>query len=114
MPTGTYQAHADNTVYIEIDRNQIKIMRTADGPMIATHPMNGQRGQLIRNPNHGRTGSEKMKIYQRYIRSQFDNQKKINGFMTQLAHRYPRYLRDQLRIIKTVIETPNHPLLIRH
>lgn len=25
--------------------------------------------------------------------------------MTQLAHRYPRYLPDQLRIIKTVIET---------
>lgn len=105
VPTGTYQAHADNTVYIEIDQNQIKINRTADGPMIATHPLNGQRGQLIRDPKHGKTGSEKVKLYQQYIRSQFDDKKKINGFMTQLAHRYPRYLPDQLRIIKTVIET---------
>lgn len=58
---------------------------------------------MIKNRQHTRDRSKGIQAYKETIIRQFDDQEKAQKFISEVAESHPRYVRDQLQVIQSVI-----------
>ncbi|MCK0473918.1 IS21 family transposase [Halalkalibacter sp. APA_J-10(15)] len=104
LPLGTYKPQGDNTVYIQIDKEELIIEKTPGGKRLAPHLLSRGKGQLIKNSDHSRDKSKGIQTYMETIKTSFDEQDKIQRFLEEVEKRYPRYMRDQLQILSRAVK----------
>jgi hypothetical protein len=73
-----------------------------DGEQIARHPISLLRGQQVRNNNHYRDHSKKVKDLITQVSLLFTDQQKALGYLENIRQQLPRYARDQISIIAAV------------
>ncbi len=103
LPVGTYRPRGDNTVFIEINGEELIIRSALQGEILARHPIGHGKGALIKNRSHTRDRSKGIQAYKETVIRQFQDQEKAEQFVYEVSCRYTRYLRDQLQVIQYAI-----------
>ena len=104
VPLGTYRPNEDNTVHIRIVENQLIIEKNPGEEPLAVHHLSKGKGQLIKNTNHGRDRLKGIDAYIETVKESFEDGQKIQVFLDEIHHRYPRYMRDQLQILQKAVK----------
>lgn len=105
VPLGTYGKHKE--VYIEVTEDHKLIIReTADGPIMAKHLISLEKGKLIQDSQHLRDRTKGISAYIQTVAEQFEEHTELAMvFLREIHRRYPRYIRDQLRVISKAIQS---------
>ena len=106
VPAGTYHSKSKNLAYLEITKDgQLKIRLKPTGPILTSHHIAVEKGQVIRDPKHKKLKESKTTLLAHQIAEVFNDQALIEWFIDELRRKYGRYQLDQLRVLKVVIET---------
>jgi len=97
LPLGTYK-DKDSNVILEILDGDLKI-HTPQKELICTHKLCNQKGQTIRNTDHGREKSKTLETYQEQVLNFFDNTEMAKEYFEKLHKNKSRYYRDNLQYI---------------
>ncbi len=103
LPLGTYRPRGDNTVFLEIKEEELIIMASPQGDVLAKHPLCHGKGELIKNNHHTRDRLKGIQAFKETIICQFSDQEKAEQFLYEIGVRYPRYIRDQLQVMQNAI-----------
>lgn len=102
VPTGTYGKQKQ--VFIEIvDETKLQIRLTPSNDIIAEHFISQDKGKLIKNRNHARDRSQAITTLKDKVIAGF-NHELATAYIEEICIQYPRYRRDQLMILKQLIE----------
>ena len=109
VPFGTYSKHDE--VAIEAKEGKLIITNAFGDYVIAEHEISPLKGQLIKNTHHKRTDTDST------IRNLFDEIDKeldhaYTDFLEQIKEEKPRYIRDQLLLIKDILGTYSKAIVI--
>ncbi|MGN7479864.1 IS21 family transposase [Solibacillus silvestris] len=104
VPLGTYKPGGDNTVCLRIVEDRLIIEKNHGEEPLAIHLLSKGKGQLIKNTNHGRDRTKGIAAYMETVRESFEDGAKVQRFLDEIHHRYPRYIRDQLQILQKTIK----------
>ncbi len=97
LPLGTYK-DKDSNVVLEILEESLKI-HTSQNELICTHKLCKEKGQTIRNTDHGREKSKTLERYQKQVLEFFDNTEIAKEYFEKLHKNKIRYYRDNLQYI---------------
>ncbi len=97
LPLGTYK-DKDSNVILEILEEALKIY-TSQNELICTHKLCKEKGQTIRNTDHGREKSKTLETYQKQVLEIFDNTEIAKEYFEKLHKNKSRYYRDNLQYI---------------
>lgn len=103
VPLGTFQKHPEVQV-MRNKENKLIIYIKETGEILASHFINAGKGQLIRNTSHQRDRSKGLKELVEAVSSHFTNGEIARKYFQELQKKYPRYLRDQLSVVKKCID----------
>ncbi|WP_251028036.1 hypothetical protein [Bacillus sp. ISL-77] len=103
VPLGTYQKYPEVLIH-ETEDNKLVIYVQESGEILATHIISPDKGKLIQNRSHQRDTSKGIKELIEIISEHFTHKAQARAYLNELRNRYPRYLRDQLSLIKKCIE----------
>jgi hypothetical protein len=76
VPLGTYRPRGNNTVFIEIQEEELIISAAPQGEILAKHRLCNGKGELIKNRQHTRDRSKGIQAYKETIVRQFSNKKR--------------------------------------
>lgn len=110
VPLGTYQKYPEVQI-MRNKENKLIIYVKETGEVLASHSISPDKGQLIRNTSHQRDRSKGLKELMEAVGSHFTNSEMAQMYFQELRNRYPRYLRDQLSIIKKCIDVSSVEVL---
>lgn len=99
VPRGTYKP-PKTTVRIEATDNSRLIIYSAENDKIAAHPIYQGKGKTIGGSNYQRDLSATIDQMIDELSSQFIDPEQTKEYMLQIRKDKPRYIRDQLHIIK--------------
>jgi len=103
VPLGTYTGPQSH-VYLDISEADIlKIVSPTTGELIARHPICTGKGQLIKNRDHERDKSSKIRELIDKAADQFPTLAGWRSFLEAIHVAKPRYIRDQLQLIQTTV-----------
>ncbi|MGN8648358.1 IS21 family transposase [Gracilibacillus sp. HCP3S3_G5_2] len=98
VPLGTYEINKE--VIIEVtDGNRLVIREQSDGPIIADHLISTEKGKLIQATQHMRDRSKGIPAYIATVSEGFEDKETATAFLEEIQQRYPRYVRDQLKMV---------------
>jgi len=98
VPLGTYEINKE--VIIEVtDGNRLVIREQSDGPIIADHLISTEKGKLIQATQHMRDRSKGIPAYIATVSEGFEDKETATAFLEEIHQRYPRYVRDQLKMV---------------
>ncbi len=97
LPLGTYK-DKDSEVILELLDEDLKI-HTLQKELICTHKICNEKGQTIRNTDHGREKSKTLEVYQKEVLNIFDNMEIAKEYFEKLHKNKSRYYRDNLQYI---------------
>jgi hypothetical protein len=97
LPEGTYQG-PDTVVLVHAKDDCLDICNK-DGKEIVRHKISLLKGQQVRNNNHYRDYSKKVKELIAQTAWLFIDQNKAIGYLENIHKQMPRYARDQINII---------------
>lgn len=103
VPLGTFQKHPEVHMY-KTEENNLVIYLQDSGEILATHPISPDKGKLIQNRSHQRDRSKGISELIDVVSDYFTDKGQARKYLNELRNRYPRYLRDQLSVIKKCIE----------
>ncbi|MFP5109251.1 IS21 family transposase [Neobacillus sp. C211] len=103
VPLGTFQKYPEVLYYVT-DDNKLVIYVQESGEILATHCISPDKGKLIQNRSHQRDRSKGIKELIEVVSEHFTNKSQATKYLNELRNRYPRYIRDQLSLIKKCIE----------
>ena len=107
LPEGTYQGK-DTAVKVYIEQQEdILILSNEAGQEIVRHKQSLLKGVLVRNNNHYRDHSVKVTELITRVSTLFTDQANALKYLEGLRQNYPRYARDQVRLIAQVCS--RHP-----
>src|SRR5690606_41023632 len=86
LPIGTYRPRGDNTVYVEIQGEELIIRTEPQGEVLAKHLLCHGKGELIKNRQHTRDRSKGIQAYKATIIVQFKDQEKAEQFIRSEEH----------------------------
>lgn len=101
VPEGTYQGKGTK-VWVKVDKEQLVIC-SEDKTPIARHEISLDKGQTIINSNHRRDRSQKINQLMEEVGKGFTDKQAAQEYFAQLQQAKPRYIRDQLLLIKKAI-----------
>lgn len=106
VPLGTYQPKKHIKVRVAERDDLLDVFDYKTGKWIDTHPLSKGKGNLVKNPLHGREQEKKQKLNQHIsdVIHLFNDKEKAKEFINKLKANYPRHIRDQLRVIEKVAE----------
>lgn len=107
VPIGTYQGPYTNVLASTIDDKYIEIYTIETGEKIARHEIPASKGNLVKNNDHRRDKSKKIQAMIDNISTKFSEEDKARSFIEELRKDKPRYIRDQLIILNSVVESVN-------
>jgi len=99
VPRGTYKP-PKTIVRIEATDDKRLIIYNAENDKIAAHPIYQGKGKTIGGSNYHRDLTTTIDQMIDELSSQFSNPEKTKEYMLQIRKDKPRYIRDQLQIIK--------------
>lgn len=97
LPLGTYK-DKDSNVILEILEKDLKIY-TSQKELICTHKLCNEKGQTIRNTDHGREKSKTLETYEKQVLEIFDDTEMAKEYFEKLHKNKSRYYRDNLQYI---------------
>lgn len=113
VPAGTYHPNSANKAHVsQNEKGQLLIRLKPDGIILAKHLISEEKGKVIRDPAHKKEQGSKSTLLIHQIKEFFQDQELITWYLDELKRKYPRHLVDQLKVMKTTIET--HPEQIEH
>ncbi len=106
VPIGTYQPRKTTKVHITTSDTHLYAYDMKSDRLIAQHPLTKGKGKLIKDSNHGREEDKRQKLEQHIceVLRNFEEKEKAAVFIDQLKVRYPRHIRDQLRVIESIVD----------
>lgn len=102
VPLGTYKGRGSEAL-INIDGNYL-ILSNGESIEICRHLVSAGKGNTVKNPDHGRDKKPGIDKLIEQVCNMFDNPLRARQFLNAIREAKPRYIRDQLLIIKVVIE----------
>lgn len=114
VPLDTYKHTEEVVVYLTVtSENQLIIRRSLNGPIIATHNVAQEKGQLIQDRQHTRDRSKGINEWMHILSQSFEEPERALNYLEQVRQNYPRYIRDQLQIVASTIKQYNTPIVSR-
>ena len=101
LPLGTYQG-PDTWVLLKALPEEIQLF-TLDEALLAVHPICYEHGMLIRNASHSRESSKSILELKHEVLRMIPDQELGQLFIDRLSSEKPRYLRDNLLVMKKKI-----------
>ncbi len=98
IPVGTYQGPG-TTVLVKVKERALEIY-DHDAQLLANHLIAFGKGHTVRNTNNQRDTSQKVQHLIEEVSSLFSNQSLATLFLEHIRKEKPRYVRDQLMLIK--------------
>jgi hypothetical protein len=99
VPLGTFQKHPE--VHIQTtEENNLVIFLQETGEILATHSISLEKGKLILNRSHQRDQSNRIKELIDLVSNSFSDRELGIDYLNELREKYPRYIRDQLNLIR--------------
>ena len=105
VPSGTYKGKGTQ-VWIKTEGDQLLICQK-DKTVIARHKISADRGKTISNSQHRRDPSKKIQQITEQVAELFTDQEAAIVYFASLKKARPRYIRDQLMMIKKAIKKSN-------
>lgn len=104
VPLGTYQSGKAIKVRLIVQDSQLEIYEMKKDKKLGSHSLTKGKGNLVKDPFHGREQEKNRKLEQHVheVLQLFENKEKAAQFISQLKEKYPRHIRDQLRVIEEV------------
>jgi len=102
LPLGTYKT-PDSTVFLIPQDNEL-IIRSQEGQEIARHKIAHLKGISVSNNNHFRDPSVAINELIAQMGERFSDKNKAIQYLERIRQQHGRYVRDQLRIIRTVCD----------
>jgi len=102
LPLGTYKT-PESTVFIIPQDNEL-IIRSQEGLEIARHKIAHLKGISVSNNNHFRDPSVAINELIAQVAGRFSDMDKAVQYLEKIRQQHGRYVRDQLRIIRTVCD----------
>lgn len=99
VPLGTFQKHPEVHIY-QTEENNLVIYLQESGEILATHPISREKGKLIQNRSHQRDQSKRIGELIDIVRDSFSDKEACDRYLNELRKRYPRYIRDQINLIR--------------
>jgi transposase len=110
VPLGTYKK--DKLVYLTFtDNGLLMIHDRSIGNVIAEHKLESGKGKLVQDRNHTRDRSKGIPEYISYLASKFNNPVRAKEYLENVHQSYPRYIRDQLQLIRRTIDELDQTLM---
>lgn len=109
VPRGTYKGRGSK-VFLSKQANQLNIYLeefTGGKPkkiLIAEHTISKEKGETIRNSDHMRDKEKSIKQMISQVTELFSDKQKAETFLKKIYATKPRYIRDQLQVIKKVVD----------
>ncbi|MFD2658613.1 IS21 family transposase [Gracilibacillus thailandensis] len=103
VPLGTYNKQKEVYVFVT-DAQTLQIRETKAGPIIAEHKICEKKGELIQETQHKRDRSKGIPAYMVTVSKNFTDERKAMAFLKNIQTHFPRYIRDQLKIILKAIQ----------
>lgn len=100
LPEGTYQG-PDTTVFV-MQENGLLTIWDNNHVQIARHPVSLLKGELVRNSNHHRDNTGRIKELMSQVSLMFTDTEKAAIYLENIRSRAPRYVRDQLKLIARI------------
>ena len=109
VPIGTYQGPHTTVRVRKINDEYLIIMHLENDEELARHKIPSGRGQLLKNNNHTRDRSKKIASLMKELIPMFPDDLAASTFFERIRADKPRYIRDQLLVIKKAIRghSPN-------
>jgi len=109
VPVGTYQGPYTTVRVRKINNEYIIILHLESNEELARHKIPSGKGQLIKNNNHTRDRSKSITNLTKEVVSMFPDKPIIGTFLEGIRTDKPRYIRDQLLVIRETIKghSPN-------
>lgn len=104
VPLGTYQPQGIE-VLIRVNNGKLFIVIPETGELIATHTLGSGQGELIKASNHGRNRDQGIPTLLKQVAKRFKDTMTATDYLEQLHQRYPRYIRDQLKLVNELFAT---------
>jgi hypothetical protein len=106
LPEGTYKGKGTQ-VLLKAEQEKVQIFNLQK-EIIHIHPLCTGKGKLISNNNHKRDNTQKIDEFVDQLSCLFDqNKQQVAQYMEQVRVQYPRYIRDHLLQIRSLIEKYN-------
>lgn len=104
LPLGTYSPEGKELL-IHLTENRLSFVDPVTGEKIAQHMLSEKKGQLIQDRAHTRNWQRGIPEMTEHIIHQCQNLEVAKTYCQALTERYPRYIRDQLKLILNLLET---------
>jgi len=111
LPIGTYQGPGTQVI-VKVKERSLEICNQ-NSQLIANHAIALGKGRTIRNTNHMRDTSQKVQHLIEEVSALFTNQSLATIFLEHIRKEKPRYIRDQLALIKKEIATSDTSLALK-
>ena len=98
LPLGSYAA--DRWVTVLEDEGTLIIANAADGQEIIAYPLCPEKGRLIKSSDCRREKDKGIEAYLQEVAQLLNDSPEANNFLSLVRQEKPRYIRDQLKIIK--------------
>ena len=102
VPVGTFQP--PETKVILKQENEDLIIQNTDKEEIARHKISLIKGKLVFNRNHYRDTSKSLDEFRIQVAENFSDELQAANYLEHLRIEYPRYFRDQARMIHAVCQ----------
>jgi transposase len=103
VPLGTYK-NPDTYVKVLEKNGEYLIYDFDNESKLAAHKISQVKGVIVRNNNHRRKRSDSIDTLFKKVTILFPNTERINDFLNTIRKEKPRYIRDQLLLIKKSAE----------
>ena len=107
VPAGTYKGKGTQ-VWVKIEGEELLICQK-NKTVIARHQISPGKGKTIINSNHRRDRSQKIQQLMEQVAALFTDQQAAIAYFASLKKTRPRYIRDQLLLVKKAIKKSNAP-----
>jgi len=102
LPSGTYNGRG---AQVKVSReNGLLVVSSLTNVILCSHAISTEKGKLVSNTDHKRQKSDKLAQMLISISLLFDDPALAIKFMENIRREKPRYLRDQLTLLKQTVE----------
>jgi transposase len=108
LPLGTYKGRG--SLVMVVIENDCLLISSAEGTELCRHPISSAKGQKIKNTDHTRDKRSAIEEMITDLCQKFENPDRARQFLDRVRLAKGRYIRDQILILRPVIE--NTPALI--
>lgn len=111
LPVGTYEG--PETVVLVKQNNEELWLYTPDEDLLAVHPLCLGRGMTVRNSDHTRDKSQSILKLKEEILGMMPDKEKSGQYVDMISREKPRYVRDNLLLMKKHIPGLKMDFLVR-